>query len=545
MMDNSCQNKGTMNDCTPKVGMEFDTLEVAWMFWKNYGKQMGFSVQKHYANISKMYGEITLGRFLCSKEGIRKPDKRHHLTIRLGVSLVRDTGKYKVYDFVFEHNHVLHLAITTFMMLSKRKMSDVQAFAIDLVYASGIKPKEMHDLMSREAGGRANLGYIGIDQNNYFRTRQQRSLIYGEAGSLLRYFQQQLVHNPLFHYVVYFDTTFGTNKEFRPLAMFIGFNHHREMTVESFKWLLRVFKMHMVNYTIKDLSWLNGIYKLKEKWANYYMKRVVTLGMQSTQLSESLNEDLKDYLKLDLNTDDFFEHFEVVGQKQDKELEAEYNARGKLPPLCLKNSPLLKQASQVYTPTIFKVFQNEYDYASAAIIKDRNFSQPVHEYTIMLLEKVFNMLDIKIILDAYNLKRWTREAKNGYVIDSIGKDVHGDVNLKVTQWYRRLCPRLVRLASQAAEIEEAYALVESVTKELEKQVEDIAMKFSSVSLDNSKDQMPLSGSEIVDHGEPVKNLVENVKGLKKKEGRKGQKICKSWVEQQSRRKKKNFNERYY
>ena len=130
--------------------------------------------------------------------------------------------------------------------------------------------------------------------------------------------------------------------------------------------------------------------------------------------------------------------------------------------------------------------------------------------------KVFNILDIKIIPDAYILKRWTREAKNGYVIDSIGKDVHRDVNLKVTQRYRRSCPRLVRLALRAAEIEEAYALVESVTKELEKQVEDIAMKFSSVSLDNSKDQMSLGGSEIVDHGEPIKNLVEKVKGLKKK-----------------------------
>ena len=60
--------------------------------------------------------------------------------------------------------------------------------------------------------------------------------------------------------------------------------------------------------------------------------------------------------------------------------------------------------------------------------------------------KVFDILDIKIIPNAYILKRWTREA-NGYVIDSIGKDVHGDVNLKVTQLYRRLCPRLVRLAS--------------------------------------------------------------------------------------------------
>ena len=38
MMDNSCQNKDTMNDCTPEVGMEFDMLEGAWMFWKNYKK---------------------------------------------------------------------------------------------------------------------------------------------------------------------------------------------------------------------------------------------------------------------------------------------------------------------------------------------------------------------------------------------------------------------------------------------------------------------------------------------------------------------------
>ena len=37
-MDISCQNKDTMNDWILKVGMEFDTLEAAWMFWKNYKK---------------------------------------------------------------------------------------------------------------------------------------------------------------------------------------------------------------------------------------------------------------------------------------------------------------------------------------------------------------------------------------------------------------------------------------------------------------------------------------------------------------------------
>ena len=42
----SSQNMDTMVDWVPKVGMEFDTLEVAWKYWENYGKQLGFNVRK-------------------------------------------------------------------------------------------------------------------------------------------------------------------------------------------------------------------------------------------------------------------------------------------------------------------------------------------------------------------------------------------------------------------------------------------------------------------------------------------------------------------
>ena len=59
-------------------------------------------------------------------------------------------------------------------------------------------------------------------------------------------------------------------------------------------------------YKIKDLSWLNGIYKLKAKWAKCYMKGAFTSGMQITQLNESLNRDLKDYLKSNLDIGEFF-----------------------------------------------------------------------------------------------------------------------------------------------------------------------------------------------------------------------------------------------
>jgi zinc finger SWIM domain-containing protein 3 len=49
-------------------------------------------------------------------------------------------------------------------------------------------------------------------------------------------------------------------------------------------------------------TWFDSIYKgKKEKWAECYMRDAFTLGMRSTQLSESLNNDLKHYLKSDLD----------------------------------------------------------------------------------------------------------------------------------------------------------------------------------------------------------------------------------------------------
>jgi zinc finger SWIM domain-containing protein 3 len=43
----------------------------------------------------------------------------------------------------------------------------------------------------------------------------------------------------------------------------------------------------------KKQTWLDSIYKVRQKWVECYMKDVFTLGMRSTQLSESLNSDIK------------------------------------------------------------------------------------------------------------------------------------------------------------------------------------------------------------------------------------------------------------
>ena len=44
------QNMDTNAVMIPQVGMQFDTLEDAWNFWLNYGKQMDFDDRKHFIN---------------------------------------------------------------------------------------------------------------------------------------------------------------------------------------------------------------------------------------------------------------------------------------------------------------------------------------------------------------------------------------------------------------------------------------------------------------------------------------------------------------
>jgi zinc finger SWIM domain-containing protein 3 len=333
---------------------------------------------------------------------------------------------------------MLQLPEARHLLPSQRRISEIQAFEIEIADDSGIAPKNAHEFASRRVGGSGSLSYTRRDHKNHLRTKRQRELKYGEAGSMLKYFQDKSIENPSFQHVVQLDcdeqianvfwadakmiidyahfgdvvtsdTTFGTNKEYRPFGVFVGFNHFRETvifgasllydeTFESFKWLFRAFlsvhnqkqpqtiftdqdtamgnaiehvfseskhglcTFHIMQNAIKHLpnkkkdgetedtpqevddeengssllkdfsacmyeyddpetfeeafkvmrskvkkqTWMDSIYKVKVKLAQCFMREAFTLGMRSTQLSESLNNDLKNHLKSDLDINRFF-----------------------------------------------------------------------------------------------------------------------------------------------------------------------------------------------------------------------------------------------
>jgi hypothetical protein len=66
---------------------------------------------------------------------------------------------------------------------------------------------------------------------------------------------------------------------------------------------------------VSKQTWLDSIYNVKEKWVECYMKVVFTLGMRSTQMSESLNSDLNSYFKSNFDVIWFLKKFEKSGAR--------------------------------------------------------------------------------------------------------------------------------------------------------------------------------------------------------------------------------------
>ena len=201
----------------PEIGMEFNTIDEAWMFWIRYGGQKGFEVRKRYTNKRKSDGKVTSCRYVCANEGHRKEDKKDNLIkcsraetrtdcqVRMGLVLNQEKGKYKVADLVLEHNHILQLLETSHLMVSQRKISELQGFEIETADDAGIGPKAAHELASIQVGGSLNLSCTFRDHKNYFRGKRQREMAYGQAGSMLMYFQDKIAENPSFQYALQMD----------------------------------------------------------------------------------------------------------------------------------------------------------------------------------------------------------------------------------------------------------------------------------------------------------------------------------------------------
>ncbi|XP_027062786.2 protein FAR1-RELATED SEQUENCE 5-like [Coffea arabica] len=309
------------NKTIPHIGMEFETEDQAWQYYLAYGKLVRFVVRKSKSHNDK-YGKLIARTFCCSAEGKRGKDKRDGSVkvprpetrcgclARMKVNS-RQTGKFRVIEFVVEHNHYLSRPNKTHLYRSHRSITSNLAVDIEMAHNVGIALKVAHELMARKAGGRENVGFIPEDYKNYLRSKRTRDVKIGDTGGVLEYLQKMQFEDPNFFYaiqvdeddlitnifwsdgkmkanyanfgdVIYFDTTYRKNKEGRPIALFVGVNHHKQTTIfgaallydetsMTFEWLFDTFtramsgKKPMTILTDQDAAMAKA---LASKWSD-------------------------------------------------------------------------------------------------------------------------------------------------------------------------------------------------------------------------------------------------------------------------------------
>ncbi|XP_028072973.1 protein FAR-RED IMPAIRED RESPONSE 1-like [Camellia sinensis] len=498
-------------------------------------------------------------------------------------------------------------------MPSQRKVYDAEGINIDIADESGISLKASHDLISAIAGGKEFVGFTREDQKTYLRAKRQRNLQYGETGSLLRYFQQQVAENPYFYYAIQldvdemitnifwadhqmitdyglfgdavsFDTTFEQIRRKKLVSFFTDqdqamakaisqimpevfhglYTFH--LTQNALKHLGYLFKSgskfssdlkaciydyeneHELieawnslidKYNLQENEWMKRTWRTREQWAHVYMKWVFTGGMRSTQLSEN---------------------------KWYEEISAIYDSRQKLPRMKLKKSPILIQVASLYTPSIFDLFHCELDTSLCCQVKQfhelegegkcviglygngkeyivegrveviglrgEKSCQEIHctckkfeNFGILCSHaiKAFDRMNVMKIPKRYILGRWRLDAKDCEVEEKNVVVDEDDPKLLILARYRDLCPRMVKLATQASMHKPAYQLVDEGIKEL------------CVKVNNMIKGVENFGTNELDVDDP--NFAQ-VKGIKKKDvGHKGRGRLKPWHEMMNKKTK--------
>lgn len=272
-------------------------------------------------------------------------------------------------------------------------------------------------------------------------------------------------------------------------------------------------------YDLQENKWLERLFQKKEQWALVYGRNTFSADMSGTQRSESMNNELKGYISVKYDILTFLEHFDrLLSDKRYEEVKNDFKTTQSTP-WPKADLTILRQATRIYTPAIFKVFQEQVLqtlncdlYYCGDIDAEMVYKLKVHgkhhEHVVKFSPtegkvrcsykkfeflgilcchalKILDVNNIKEIPKQYILQRWTIDAKSLHIKSNCS--THEDPKIKLSTRRRDLCRMFVKIASRAAESDETYLMAANNAQKLAEDVE----KYLSIRPDPDLDKSGL------------------------------------------------------
>ncbi|KAJ8617285.1 hypothetical protein MRB53_013471 [Persea americana] len=269
-------------------------------------------------------------------------------------------------------------------------------------------------------------------------------------------------------------------------------------------------------YDLRTNGWLSKLFDERKKWALVYGRNTFCADMKSTQRSEGLNRELKNYLDPRKVIVDFFDHFErLLEDRRFAELQANFKMTQTLPTIKVQ-VPILMHAATVYTPSVYKMFEKEYLNGLSWQVEEQGdvgttknycvFNEKPHRHfvvydpedeSITCSCRKFEFVGImcghsliatihrlKQIPERYVLKRWTREAASCSLKTSDSGMSHENEKKDMSRRYNVLLRNFVKIAAKASESEKKFQEAFKLSKSMLHNIENIP--FEEKKDDNSK-----------------------------------------------------------
>ncbi|KAL6646750.1 hypothetical protein ACP70R_015444 [Stipagrostis hirtigluma subsp. patula] len=277
----------------------------------------------------------------------------------------------------------------------------------------------------------------------------------------------------------------------------------------------KVWNDFLVKYKVKDNSWLDNMYKLREKWATVHRRDSFSADMTSTQRSEGMNNVFKKTFRRKLSLSELLEEYDrcIVRLRRAEKYE-DYKSRHTDPVRCIDNLPLLETAAKSYTRTVYYVFEEEFkkqfslscsllfseginstykvtafdDMDDEAIVAlnpstlDISCSCKLYGCVGILCKhalKVFNSCNIVTLPSQYILNRWTKYAKQELLSGKAPSDKG-----RLEPQFAHISRKMISLALKCKPSDEVLAYLNNGIDKLSCEVDDL---LSNLSLDEKGD----------------------------------------------------------
>ncbi|KAK7252607.1 hypothetical protein RIF29_36681 [Crotalaria pallida] len=292
-------------------------------------------------------------------------------------------------------------------------------------------------------------------------------------------------------------------------------------------------------YHLREHEWLQAIYGDRRQWVPVYLRDTFFAEMSITQRSDSINSYFDGYINASTTLQLFVKQYEkALESRYEKEVKADYDSINTAPVLKTP-SPMEKQAAGVYTRRLFIKFQEElvetltflankvdeeemittyrvakYGEIHRANVVKYNFFEAKATCSCQMFEfcglvcrhilTVFRVTNLLTLPSHYILKRWTRNAKSGVMLDDHTTDLLNGALDSLTIRYNNLRHEALKFVDKGVSSLKVYDVAMSALQEAAKKVAHATKNGGRLVISNGtcKEDIHHSNEATTSHSDP-------------------------------------------